>query len=195
MRRLLVVAASATLLLVAGCGDEEATTPVPTIGLESIDTTDTYSIKRCSEWPKCEDGGGVDNPAAAPDADPADTLTAYFDDLAAGDTASAWKLLSSDVQEQFGGFDTWSAGVENRESTELGSLSPAESSKEFPAFDVEINTVENTPCGISAGRVFTGTWTLQPNPNGNGDWRIATAEQTLVSGPPDLEVVCVGSGY
>ncbi len=61
-------------------------------------------------------------PASIDRADAEATLRTYFELVAAGDTDAAWELLAPDVQEQFGGFDTWSAGIEARESTELTSL-------------------------------------------------------------------------
>ena len=126
-----------------------------------------------------------------PDADPATTLTTYFDDLAAGDTEAAWALLSPRVREQFGGYDTWSAGLEQRLSSTLATADPDGGPKGEPAFAVEVDTVERAPCEVTAERTFAGTWTLEPDPSDPSSWRIASAEQTLVAGPPDLETLCI----
>ena len=194
MRRALVAAAAAVCLLAAGCGDGEetaTTTSTSTAGgfadvpgetpSEPTGEDKTYDITRC-------DGSDCPEEIQRPVAE--DVIELYFDSVSSGQLEQAWDQLSPEVHDQFAGFETWSYGIEQRESTELVALNPAGESGGVPAFDVEVHTVENTECGITADRTFTGEWTVDPDTQ-----LIATADQTLVAGPPDLEVLCATSGY
>lgn len=179
MRRLLAAAAATVCLLAAGCGESgEGTTPPTaptTTGGEAEPTTTTATEK-----------------PALPDTPPLATLEAYFERLDADDPEAAWALLAPAVQERFGGYDVWSEGIARRTSIEP-RLTPSGGSRRAPEFEVEQAVVDETPCGLPADRTYTGTWMLEPD--GNGGWRIAAAEQTLVSGPPDLETLCASTGY
>ena len=199
MQRALAVAALAACLLAAGCGwgEKGAATTAGSAATES-----TAPSPPGGSGDGGESGGseGTGRPGDAevrvPDADPAETLSAYFDDLAAGDTDAAWALLSPRVRRQLGGFDTWSLGIEQREATTLTSAEPVGGDEAEPAFAVVVDTVERAPCDVTAERTFTGTWTLEPDPGNPGDpasWRIASVEQTLTAGPPDLETLCTSA--
>ena len=190
MNRALALAAAAACLLCAGCGSaEDGTVTAPGAAVTTVSTPDATGPE-----PEGERGGSPDDdPAPAPsipDSDPAATLATYFDDLAAGDEEAAWALLSPSVREQFGGYETWSAGLEQRLSSTLAAADPAGGPEDEPAFEVEVDTVERAPCEVTAERTFTGSWSLEPDPADPGSWRIASAEQTLVAGPPDLETLC-----
>lgn len=180
----LAACAACAATVVAGCGSGQETVTGTSGTTQPASTTPTPTP--------------TSRPAHAddqlPDGDPETTLRSYFDDVDSGELDAAWALLSPAVREQLGGYDSWSDGIERRESTTLASVQPAGGPEDEPAFEVEVRTVEDAPCGLSAERTFTGTWTLEPDDTAE-HWRIASSEQTLVSGPPDLEVLCATSDY
>lgn len=181
MRKLLVVAIAATCLLLAGCGESGEAT-----------VTSTAATSTTSGPPPTTTTVETTGREPLPDSPPDATLASYFDHLNAGDTEAAWALLAPSVQDQLGGYDVWSSGISRRTST-VPTVTAAGGSERAPEFDVEQAVVDETPCGVPANRTFAGTWRLEPD--GDGGWRIAAVEQTLVSGPPDLETICASSGY
>jgi hypothetical protein len=134
-------------------------------------------LESASQGPQEDSKVGVANGVASAPA----LIRKYFELIDANDYSSAWAYLDTDVQEQFGGYESWRDGYATNTSTEVTDTNVTSTNGGETDLTVEIQAIES--CGGERfEQSFEGPWSVDETRG-----KITDAEFALISGtsPPE----------
>lgn len=112
---------------------------------------------------------------------PQQLIRRYFELIDAGEFAAAWDYLDADVQEGFGGFESWRDGYATNSSTDVSKIDVTSTAGEETDLTVRIEAVDTCE-GERYEQEFEGPFSVDV-----AAAKVTEAEFTLVSGnsPPE----------
>jgi hypothetical protein len=155
------IALACCVLVLAGCGGSESarvtephTTAAATTPVASSSAQDPDTARRAAAIKRQRARARARAQAVAA------VVRDYYGNLDAKRLGAAWARLSSTVQAQLGGYDTWAAGQEGTVDVTVTSVHTERASKAAASVAVALRSTSVDICSRTIHQRFAGTWTL-----------------------------------